>query len=499
MLTLRWASVLVAFVLVGVLASMFANRFAGATGIVLLLLAPLSLVLPFALSQGARNFSALRKQLAWWHALWLLVFLSGLIFRRRDVQDIRAEPLDIWAAYRISLVTITALTLFVRLTLKQTDWTRSLFRGLVGALAIYSLVCAASTLWSVYPAWTLYKSLEYFIDVALIAAILATVRSAQTYNALFNWTWVLLGGLLVAVWAGAVVWPEEAWLPTDGLLKVRLAGVLPALDQNSVGEYAAYLAIVALCRLHFSTRRGECAFYQVVFVFGVITLFFSQTRVAIAGFLLAALFVVFFNKRIRLSWFLVSLPILVLTVAMLMLATNMADLLRTLWQRGSTQESLQTLSGRLTTWDLGWTMFQARPLTGYGAYAGGRFVVAAQQDNPLAAGVLNSYLEVILGTSIWGLGPLLLALAGSWRFLIKSFSNFSHPCLERQLAVEAVAILTIITARSFFTDLLVWHPPLAFLLVLGYAELLRRRRECERTYPLARRSNGLTQPMGQAS
>jgi O-antigen ligase len=322
--------------------------------------------------------------------------------------------------------------------------------------------------------------LEYLVDVALIAAILATVRSAQTYKALFNWTWVLLGGLLVTVWAGAVVWPEEAWVPTQGLLGVRLAGVLPALDQNSVGEYAAYLAIVALSRLHFSRCPGERAYYRVVFAFGLITLFFSQTRVAIAGFLVAALLVLFFCKPTRLFSFLVLSAILVVTVAVLLLTTNLGHFLWALWTRGETPEMLQSLSGRLTTWEFAWRMFLERPLTGYGAYAGGRFVVVAKQEaDPLGAGVLNSYVEVIVGTSIWALAPLLLALAGSWRFLIKSLSNFSHSCLERQLAVEAVGILGIVTARSFFTDLLVWHAPLAFLLVLGYAELLRRQRKRE--------------------
>ena len=475
MLTLRWIWGLGAFVLLGVLACLFANRFTGATGIFLLLLAPLCLVLPFALSQGVRNFSALRKQLTWWHALWLLVFLSGLIFRQRDVQDIRAEPLDIWAAYRISLVSITALALLVRLALRQTEWARSLFRGLVGVLAIYCLVCMASTLWSVYPSWTLYKSVEYFIDVALIAAILATVRSTQTYKTLFDWTWVLLGGLLVSVWAGAVVWPEQALLPTDGLLKVRLAGVLPALDQNSVGEYAAYLAIVALSRLHFSTYRDERIFYRAVLAFGLITLFLSQTRVAVVGFLAAALLVMFSCKRIRLSSFLVLLPILVLTVAVLLLTTNVGDFLWALWLRGESPETLQGLSGRLDTYAFGWKMFLKRPLTGYGAYAGGKFAVVPQQANSFAASGLNSYVEVIVGTSIWGLGPLLLALAGSWRFLIKSLSNFPHSALERQLAVEAVGVLVITMARSFFTTLLIWHPALVFLATLGYVEFLRRQ------------------------
>lgn len=403
------------------------------------------------------------------------MFLSGLIFRQRDTQAIREAPVDFWAAYRISLVSVTALVLLVRLAFRQADWTPSLFRGLVGALAIYSSVCVASTLWSVYPAWTLYKSLEYLVDVALIAAILATVRSAQTYKALFDRTWMLLGGLLVTFWAEAVVWPENAWVPTHGLLGVRLAGVVPALDQNSVGEIAAYLAIVGLSRLHFSTCRGERALYRLVFALGLITLFLSQTRVAIVGFLVAALLVLFFCKPTRLFTFLVLSPILVVIVAVLLWRTNLGDFLWALWTRGETPEMLQSLSGRLNTWEFGWKMFLEKPLTGYGAYAGGRFVVTDKVANPFAAGVLNSYVEVIVGASIWALAPLLVALTGSWRFLIKSLSNYSHSSLERQLAVEAVGILAIITARSFFTDLLVWHAPLVFLLVLGYAELLRRR------------------------
>ncbi len=85
---------------------------------------------------------------------------------------------------------------------------------------------------------------------------------------------------------------------------------------------------------------------------------------------------------------------------------------------------LRSLSGRLTTWQLASKIFLERPLTGYGAYAAGRFVVVAkQQADPLGAGVLNSYVEVIVGTGIWALPPLLLALAGSWWFLVKSLSR----------------------------------------------------------------------------
>jgi hypothetical protein len=67
----------------------------------------------------------------------------------------------------------TGFALALRLVPRQAEWTRSFFRGLVGALPIYASVSIVSTLWSVYPAWTLYESLEYFVDVALLAAILS--------------------------------------------------------------------------------------------------------------------------------------------------------------------------------------------------------------------------------------------------------------------------------------------------------------------------------------
>src|SRR2546425_8324014 len=109
-------------------------------------------------------------------------------------------PIDAWAAYRIALVCLTALILLMRLALRQTPWIGSLFRGLVGTLAIYALISLFSTLWSIYPAWTFYKTMEYFVELAVLAAVLTTVRSTEAYKSLFDWTWVLLGGLLVTVW-----------------------------------------------------------------------------------------------------------------------------------------------------------------------------------------------------------------------------------------------------------------------------------------------------------
>lgn len=471
----RRIGALPAFVLVGCLVTMgsfFAmGQLESLTPIALFLFAPLALcVLLHALPQVIRRWRMLRQQLTWWHALWLLLFLSSLVFRIRDVQSIKDEPIDLWAVYRIVLVGIVALVLLVRLVVMRTDWVPSLFRGLVGALSVYALISIASTLWSIYPAWSLYKSIEYLVDIALLGAVVATVRSAKTYKTLFDWTWVLQAGLLGAVWVGALLWPSKAFVVEGELIPVRISGVLPAVDQNEVGLSAAILAIVALSRLQFRAARGRSIFYGAVLVLSAGTMVLSQTRVAIAGFLLGTFLVLFFSKRLRV------ITVLALTVVLLLSLTSFGNAVGTFWQRGENQKSLQEFSGRVPVWEFGWQTFLEQPVLGFGAYAGGRFAVVAAVVDPRWASTLNEYLEIALGTGICGLTPVVFGLVGAWWLLIRGAQTNGVFELRHQLAIEAIGVLAIITTKTFFGVNMMWHPAQPFLLVVGYAELLRREK-----------------------
>jgi hypothetical protein len=52
--------------------------------------------------------------------------------------------------------------------------------------------------------------------------------------------------------------------------------------------------------------------------------------------------------------------------------------------------------------------------------------------------------------------------------------------MERDLSVECIGVMGMLTVHSFFNNELCWHPPLLFLAVLGYAEFLRRRMKEQR-------------------
>jgi len=173
----------------------------------LLVLVPLiPLVLVFVAAPAARTIwsetVALRKTFTWWQGLWLLLFLSALVFRMRAAQDIDQSPLDIWAIYRVGLMLIVGLILCARLLSDRTKWLSVLFSGTLGILVLYPLLAMVSTLWSVRPSWTFYKSVEYLVDLAAIAAVIGTVRSLQEYRKLVNWTWTLLGLLVATAWLG---------------------------------------------------------------------------------------------------------------------------------------------------------------------------------------------------------------------------------------------------------------------------------------------------------
>jgi O-antigen ligase len=468
----RRAWLLFAFVVFGILSSLaivsLADRVPnlGAPGVLLILLLaiPAGAVGIVGVVQGVRKLMVLKKELVWWHWMWALIACSALVFRfARDASELASSPLDAWAMLRIGPEGIVILILVVRLVLRKPNWLGDLFTGLPKWMAIFALICVTTTMWSVYAAWTAYKSIEFLFDVGLLAAILASVDSVETYTTLLDWTWLLYGAELLSAWLSALVWPSDAWV--NG----RLEGVFPIVPYNAVGETGALLALVAFCRLlTVSERKKDRSWYSVLFIFGLVSLFFSQTRNTIGGLLLGMMVVLFFMRR----W--LTAGLLTLGGALAMLFTSLGPAVWTYLQRDQSERELTSLTGRMEWWAFAWQQFLQHPFTGLGAYAGGKFAVLAKLR--LNNGAIHSDLmEIIVGTGIWGVLPVMMALVGTWWFLIRAVRNPLFSSREQQFAIEALGVMGLLTLHSFFNVELIWHAPLLFFVVLGYAEMLRRR------------------------
>jgi O-antigen ligase len=475
---LRGAWILPLFVLVGLMLSWIlaslVNRHGALLVLALLLLGPPAVILlAIVVRGGVAKLRALKAHLAWPHLLWLLVLCSGFVFRLRDATDVARQAVDSAATFRIALVGITAAVLIVRLGLRRPPWLASLFRGLLAPLAVFGLICLTSTLWSIYPAWTIYKSLEFLVEAALLAAVLGTLRSVEDFKTFWDWTWTLYGLLLFSVWIGAVLWPKEALEASYqvGILGYRLMGVVPGQGANRVGDLGALVGVIAFSRLVSADRqKSDRVWYAALLLVCLVTMVFSQTRSAIAGFLLGSLLILLFTRRVALG------AILSVVGGLLVTAGSVGGLIWAFLLRGDTQADISSFSGRLRMWSFAWQKLMEHPWTGLGAYAGGPFAVLSELKGRV--GPLHSdYVEILVGTSFWGLIPILIALFGTWWLLIRYVRRFSSMPLQRQLALEALAVLAVLSLRSVFMTLLVLHPPLHFLAVLGYAEFLRRRQQ----------------------
>ena len=456
---------------------------------ILILVPMLPLVLVFFVAPAAKTAlhesASLLVSFTWWQGLWLLLFLSGLVFRMRAAQDIDKSPLDIWAVYRAGLVLIVGLVLSARLVSDRTRWLGSLFSGTLGILAIYSLVSLTSTLWSVRPLWTSYKSIEYLVNIATISAIVVSVRSIRDYQKLMNWTWTLLGLLVGSAWIGAIIDPADGLYSSGeriGPLTMRLEGVMPSLDANSIGEFCAILALVALNRiLNEPQAKRNRGWYVALVSASLVTLIFSQTRSAMVAFVIGLAVLLFVMRRtvliVAYAW------ISTLSAVIVLAFTNVG---RTFYQfllRGESVQTVQGLSGRLVLWQASYDAFLHRPWVGYGGYAGSRFVVLptiglqaqTNASTSVASSVLSTYVDSALDLGVWG--PLLITiiLIGAASSLIKIARSRYMAASDRPLAAEMLAVLSVVIIRSFVTENIVGHASLAFLTVIGFVAVAQRQ------------------------
>ena len=99
---------------------------------------------------------------------------------------------------------------------------------------------------------------------------------------------------------------------------------------------------------------------------------------------------------------------------------------------------------------------------------------AANGDSELTD-VLNTYLDVLLGTGIIGLVPLVAVLIGALWWLLASAMKPGTEALDRAIALETIGVFAIEMARSLVSTKFIAHSALLGLVVIGYAEFLRRR------------------------
>ena len=379
---------------------------------------------------------------------------------------------------RAAFLLLGALIIFLVGARYRFHFLKELQAGALGIFFVFALWGLASTLWSVEPAATLYKSSEYCTMLGLFALaaflILSTFRDLQSrlvaLKSVFDWQWFLLLLLIASVYVGMLIWPEYAILrgyrDQTGILGFSVQGALPGLSANSVGDVAGIIGVVALVRiLEVPTSRR---FYVPVFLIMLLTMVLTQSRSPILAFLVAIGAVLIVSGR---------LVLLAMSGTLLgaLLLTKYTQLVFAFLERGQDEQGLTTLTGRVTWWKASLQAFQDNWLLGYGANAGGRYALQSVLGEEVAT-VHSTWVEVILDTGIVGLILFLVGLLTVWVWLLRLRPvAMKHP-ISRLLWFESLGVLTLLCVRSVFSVNLAWsYLVLTLGTVLVFISVVRRQ------------------------
>ncbi len=457
------------------------ERFGFARAAALAVGVPLALVIAVgALPELFTGIRSVARSFDWRQWLWLLLFISAMTFEVGNVHEMMNSPLasNKWVAMRLGSELLVAMVLVWRVGSGKSSL-KYLYTGLSGFMGLYCLICLVSTTWSIVPLFTVFKTAEYSLDIVAAALIIESTTTAEDYVKVLNFTYILYALETGSAWVGGII------SPADGFDEMgRLSGSYPMVGANGVGTTGAILTLVGISRLLMLDPKGRSrAWYWAVVIFGVASMYVSQTRNAMGGFVLGLAVVLVLAKR---KWILF---VLTSGITTLLVMTPVGTVVATYLRRGQDNEDLLGLTTRTDFWSYAWEQLSHHPLTGLGAYAGGRFGVLERIGRLDTGSIHSDWVGTLVGTSFWGVFALLGALIGSFWYLLRGLFTLRLSKLERALAVECTGVLTLLSLHSFFNDELAWHPALTFLAMLGYAELLRRKLKASQSSFPARVAN----------
>jgi len=352
--------------------------------------------------------------------------------------------------------------------------------GALGVFFVFALWGLASTLWSVSAAGTLYKASEYaamLVLFALAASLIKTSFKDQrerlfAIKSVFDWHWLLVSLLLASVYVGILVWPEYAILrdyrAESGLFGFSINGVLPGISGNGVGQLGAILATVAFVRmLH---RPRSAVVFAPVLVLSLVTMILTQSRSPVLGFLVAVAVVLVVSRRFGVMALLVG-------VSGVVMLSSYGETAYEFLRRGQSEGDLTSLTGRVDYWGASIQAVSESWINGYGAYAGGRYVLQSALGVGDVSTVHSAYVEVLLDTGVVGLVMLLAALAVTWFMLLRLRVDMAGDPVGWLLWLESLGVLTLLTVRSFFSvSTFIWSfQVLSFGLVLIFVAVARRQ------------------------
>lgn len=335
------------------------------------------------------------------------------------------------------------------------------------ALATYGVFGVAGAAFSPLPLLSAYKASQILLDVILITFAISTLVRERRPRFVLDLTYFLLGLVLASAVLGGILWPDRAFKDIEAAYTGILNGVYPRIHSNELGLLGAIMLVVSIRRFvepHLGTLR---LYWAGVVAVALTVLFYAQARTSLASAALSIVVLSLFVPRLR--------PVSVIAAvfgaglfAMLWLGdldlTRDQAAVETYLRRGASDEQLQSLSGRIGLWDIGWQMFRDSPIFGHGMDAGVRFGGVAY-GLPAGINMHSAHMQILVCNGITGyLAWLIFVLAVAYQIastLIRAPGGLRRE--EGRMRLEMALVAFIILFRTFLGNVLVTHQ-LSFLM-----------------------------------
>jgi O-antigen ligase len=320
-----------------------------------------------------------------------------VLVRQRPLTDY--DVVDPSALLGIVLVGLSVVFVFLAPYRKMTM--RLVRESSLMYYALYYVACSLSFVWSIYPEFTLFRSVEMLSQLLLLCMAMYYCRDFKDAEKTF---------LTVAVAA--------CLLGIAMHLKFYSFHVsITALHTNSYSAVAAITSIYCIGESFEAepARRKRLRFWAAVFAAVMLAGTSSGSNVSfIIGLLVIALI-----QRTHVRW------VFILLISVSMVFLYLTGTFQEFWMEilfpGKTETNIITLGGRRSMWQIYMDLIENRPFFGYGFVIISR--IGAQYGTVSTTSAHNGLLEVALGTGLFGSVFILMWMYRLLREVLHSIRN----------------------------------------------------------------------------
>lgn len=320
-------------------------------------------------------------------------------------------------------------------------------------LFTYSLITyfTLSSIWSVYPLWTLYRGLELTV---LLSSCLLYIKSENSFNSFLNKVFILINTLIF------IAYFNTYFFNISNIFSLSsLSSEFPQLNEGTLGFFS--LAGISY-NIFFKNLINKKYIYWTSFYF--VTLLLSQNRSSLISLIFVLIIYYFSSRNSSKNIFLIYGITFLLLISTL---TNFFDLLMFYLSKGQDIELLKTLSTRTINWNFSLDFISQQNifyrLFGLGAYAGVRFLVAPTGFFVTQQGISqtttdNLWLETYIDNGIIGVVYTLIFFV----YLYLQISKIKN----KNLKLFNTSLIIIFFIRGFFTANIFQHNNLILIFVI---------------------------------